>query len=241
MSMDDEIEAIRREAKRISRATTITHSQALDVLAVQKGFSHWGALKQNIEDRHAPLRRATDGTISPAMLIDRLIRKAVPAGAACRDARHLIISGVVSTGKSTALNLMIREMPDDVVVWLSGTTGRVDLDRIANRVDMAREGSDMNEKDHLRTAEAAVKAEADVLVFDEISNANAKVMLDVARTPGAPMILAVVHASDVDHVMDVVSERAGGRDRIMPEDRFAVMQLKRSMNGGRIISDIKRI
>lgn len=239
--MSEEIETIRREAKRISRATTITHSQALDVLAVQKGFSHWGALKQNIEDRHAPLRRATDGTISPGMLIDRLIRKAVPAGAACRDARHLILSGTSSTGQNTALNLMVRELPDDAVVWLSGTTGDVDLHRIENRDDMAPERPHMNEKEHLRVAMDATAARADVLVFDEISNVNAKVMLDVARTPGAPMILAIVHASDVEHMIDVVHERAGGRDRIMPDDRFAVMQLRRDVNGRRVITDIRRL
>ena len=101
-TMKIDIESIKRDAKRISRATTITHSQALDVLAVQNGFTHWGAWLTHIE---AEIKRRSDaisdGT-TPSALMSRVVQNWNWSGhPMLSGTRHLIASGSASMRPSS--------------------------------------------------------------------------------------------------------------------------------------------
>lgn len=74
MTRHNTVESAKREAKRISRATSITHSQALDVLSVQAGHSHWGSYQKAIEEAEiAPTKCNIPYDLITALVGDRLI------------------------------------------------------------------------------------------------------------------------------------------------------------------------
>jgi len=43
------LEYLKRQAKTIKKMAGITHTQALDIVAEQKGFNNWGHLLSSIE------------------------------------------------------------------------------------------------------------------------------------------------------------------------------------------------
>jgi len=243
MTMNDHIESMRREAKRISRATTITHSQALDVLAVQKGFTHWGSLKERLQSRSSPRIDETRGVLTPNGLIEGLIGRSDRTTDGCGDARHLLISGSGATGKTTVLNRMLQEIPDGTTTWSLGTRGDVDGCVMANRTRHPNDRDrDMSEAEYASGARRAIDARAHVLVFDEVSTNNARVILDTVRSDDAPMVIAIIHAADPGYVHDVMRERTGGTAGIVPSDGFALMHMRRDpFTACRVISDIRRI
>lgn len=101
ITTEPSIESVKREAKRITRSTSITHSQALDVLAVQAGFSHWGAYQSHLERISTPpkIPFREVGTTRLGMALASLGHPdPVAAGA-----RHLLVSGQTSSGKTTML------------------------------------------------------------------------------------------------------------------------------------------
>lgn len=54
-----QIEQLKREAKRIHRESSLTHSQALDRVAIANGYSNWSLLMKHRDTRDSPESKST--------------------------------------------------------------------------------------------------------------------------------------------------------------------------------------
>lgn len=57
-----QLERFRREAKKLSRESSITHSEALDRIAIRRGFTNWSLLVKHSEVQPAISKTETSST-----------------------------------------------------------------------------------------------------------------------------------------------------------------------------------
>ena len=240
-TMKIDIESIKRDAKRISRATTITHSQALDVLAVQNGFTHWGAWLTYIE---AEIRRrsdaVSDGT-TPSALMSRVVQNWDWSGhPMLSGTRHLIASGSASTGKTAITTRLAESGPEGVLTIMCGADRNhvrtSESLRPSTRRGTGRGGS-YDTIDYEEALEEAIDLRAGMIVFGDVTSINAGTVLKAMRLEHAPTIIATINASSIDHAKEKWSAHEDAR--MIPSGSIMLIQMNRDVHGSRRITDIE--
>lgn len=236
------VESIKREAKGISRATSITHSQALDVLAVQAGFSHWGAYQNTIENE-IKLRESAfrDGT-TPCALLSNVVKNWEWTNDLFPQTRHLIASGGAASGKTTIISRLAQSVPPGIMSIMC----EADQDHVRGAGDIrtsTRHGTGprggYEEIDYAEALDEAVDLGARIIVFGDVTALNAQTIIKAMQLPHAPTVLATMNASSVEHAKE---KWAGiGDARMIPSGSIMLLHMSRAIDGNRRISDIDHI
>lgn len=249
MIMNAQIENMKREAKKLSRATSITHMQALEVLAVQNGYRTWGNYAQYIEasTQGIPLPitnsaapHAADYT--PQKLLENAFSRHLPHIAECR---HLIISGPTSAGKTSLFNHIIKSIPATSKISAIEETRELLLREDTHLELISR--TDFIRQDELAFAKALAKS-PDILLVGEISTSNVELLCDVMTMPDGPVVATTLHTRTgmdarqafSDRIDYRSSNRSGYMDRnAIPAD-IAMVQVAIDKDGTRHVSSIDR-
>lgn len=230
------IESVKREAKAISRATTISHSQALDVLAVQAGHSHWGSYQSSISESLRLAAERRERTISPMDLLSEIIGEYSYLPPAVREARHMIISGGTSSGKTTLMMRLLQSVPERSPIAVLENYPEM-RNPAPGRATMMPLGLRAAHDEWVSAYRSAVEDGAGTIVFGEVSTSNAGAVLEAIRTPHGPTILSCVHAVTPKEAARVMFDRTEG-DAIRPEDGVMCVQMMRDMTGRRSITEV---
>lgn len=234
------IESVKRDAKAIARATSVTHSQALDVLAVQAGYSHWGAYQTVLLECEAQERARIARTVPPIDLIRALIPDIAHLDPRIERARHLIVSGGTSTGKTTLLRRLIDLVPAHAPIALLQEMGElVNPNPVQGLVVEDETLRRLGYEAYVLSREAAKRNGAGVLVYDEISTRNAVDAFYAFQDPRGPTVLTTIHASSPDQARVVFGERIGSRSigaLYVPD--VVCIQMRRDLQGKRVVSEI---
>lgn len=241
--MTTTIEDMKRQAKRIARLTTVKHGQALDVLAVQRGYTHWGALAQDISSKKAttgvPDDDGRNGHLEQTTLCDALektLGRAFPAIAGCR---HLIVSGAEATGKTTLLSLMLDNVGANIRVAAIEYTREFRLPPNAVSLTFDRTAPDAMELER-KAMDEALSARPDLLVIGGMSFRNVAPIIETMARPDGPMVATIVHATDVRSAHEVIGRRlkeAGRADLTLPPGVGLIQMDREHMMGRRYVSD----
>jgi type IV secretory pathway ATPase VirB11/archaellum biosynthesis ATPase len=261
--MTDAVEALKREAKKISRATTITHQQAQDVLAVQQGFTHWGALLKGLEAKASGSGSLAgpeaDAAVIPEYGMKRLLRPLTDTShTATRlniatmlhdigEPRLLLIAGGTSTGKTSMMRIILEEFRHDLKVrsigdeivsprdhkpWIPKTMP--DVKSFPIDPEFRMNANSMRSRIEGLAAEAT-KDDADVILFDEVGNHNAAVILHLVETNAAKLIISTIHETNPSRAIAMFLDRAGAR---VEPGGIALIQMGRNQHGERVIESI---
>lgn len=230
------IESVKREAKAISRATTISHSQALDVLAVQAGHSHWGSYQSAIAESVRLEAERLERTISPMELLAEVIGEHAYLAPAIREARHMVISGGTSTGKTTLLSRLLQSVPERSPITVLESYPEM-RNPSPGRATMIPIGLHARHEEWTSAHRRAMADGAGTVVFGEISISNGRAVLDAIRTPHGPTILSCIHATSPKEAARVMFERTEG-EAIRPGDSVMCVQMTRDMTGRRCITEV---
>lgn len=185
---------------------------------------------------------------------DRELRSALAGGNAAsaltlavRQKRNILISGGTSTGKSTFLNALLREIPDDERLILIEDTPELKL-RHENAVGLIAARSQLGQS--LATSEdllnASLRMRPDRIILGEIRGREAFTFLRAVNT-GHPGSMTTIHADTPDRAVEQLALlvlQTG--TQLRREDVVSYVgsvielfvQLERS-GGERIISDIR--
>jgi len=237
------IESVKREAKAITRATSVTHSQMLDVLSVQAGYTHWGAYQEALVQREKDEADRIARTVRPIDLVKALIPDMAYTPMFLERARHIVVSGGTSTGKTTLVNKILTLVPKSVPIVVLDEHGELvnpnpipDLTIDMNTVRRTGcEGYEISRR-------AAIRNDAGLLVYGEISTRNAVDVLKAMRDPEGPGILTCIHASNSDDANRVFSERLGNGNAYLDlNGSVACIQMIRDPLGIRRISEVTHL
>lgn len=244
--MNTTIEDTKRQAKRIARATTVTHAQALDVLAVQNGYSHWQAYSKALSERPVASAPTSPSPLAApyvsmatglAKVIETILGIPTPAIQGCR---HLLLSGTAATGKTTFMNIMLATIGDTMRVVAVEETRELRLRGGGTSLTISRTDSERNDA---RTISEALALRPDMLFVSEISTSNAVPLVEAMTLKEAPIIVTAIHAGNADHIGDVLSSRAeyAGRPDVKLPRGVAILQIERdAMTGSRRVTSITR-
>jgi type IV secretory pathway ATPase VirB11/archaellum biosynthesis ATPase len=233
------IESVKREAKALARATTVTHSQLLDVLSVQAGYSHWGAYQQAIVQNEKIEAERLGKAIRPIDLIRALIQDMPHVHPGVEGARHLFVSGGTSSGKTTAMRRLATFVPEGVGVTFVGDEGeRVDPFPFDRNGHLASEPRPPQSGASLTARVPKSDGGIGVIFCEEITTRNADELLKAIRDPSGPMVLAGIHASEPSEIREIFAHRSALRHQLRDDDRIACLQMRRDPMGRRHVSDI---
>lgn len=234
------IESVKRDAKAIARATSVTHSQALDVLAVQAGYSHWGAYQTMLLEEEAKERVRIARTIPPIDLIRALIPDMAYVDPRLERTKHLLVCGGTATGKTTLLRRLIDLVPGHAPIALLQESGElVNPNPVEGLVveseTLRRGGYDA----YVVSREAAKRNGAGVLVYDEITIKSAVDVFYAIQDPKGPTVLTTLHASSPEEARVVFGQLIGsmrGGSLWLPD--LACIQMRRDPQGRRVVSEV---
>ncbi len=200
--------------------------------------SYRGAAKDlRIEPLGAPDRRTSGERDDPIAFLRRMVR----------ERRNVLVSGGTSTGKTTFLNALLREVPQRERLITIEDAAELQL-RHANAVGLiAARGNqgeaDVNADDLLI---AALRMRPDRIILGEIRGAEAITFLRAVNT-GHPGSLSTIHADSPERAIDQLALlvlQAGSRlswddvVRYIARSIDVIVQLDRS-DGSRRISEIR--
>lgn len=228
------IEEVKRQAKRIARATTVTHAQALDVLAVQNGFSHWSAYGRHLAAGLAPSFNSNAGSVQG--MLERMLGKAIPAIDGCR---HLIVSGIAGAGKTVFVNKLLAASTAGTRVIAVEDVHETRLP--PGGVTIAPVVAD-RERGHAQAIEKALSMVPDIVICT-LRPANVAPIMD-ALNRDALMMIVMVHAGDTLGILEIFSRYAAYAGRLDPPFPTGVagVQIDKShMTGQRTLTEVKRI
>jgi type IV secretion system protein VirB11 len=121
---------------------------------------------------------------------------------AVRQKRNILISGGTSTGKSTFLNALLREIPDDERLVLIEDTPELQL-RHDNSIGLLAARSQLGQS--LATSEdllnAALRMRPDRIILGEIRGAEAFTFLRAVNT-GHPGSISTIHADSPERAIE---------------------------------------
>lgn len=230
-------EHVKRQAKRIARATTVTHAQALDVLAVQNGFSHWAAYSRHLHadtTMQAPSCTREDGM---CVILEKMLGRSIPDVKGCR---HLVVSGVAGAGKTTFVNKMLSILaPDTSVVAVE------DVCEVVLPPRGVSIGAILGDRNHDEAwaIGKALRDAPDILVCTLRSN-NIVPILDAMERRDGTMMIIMAHASDLIGIGNLMARYAGHAGRVeamLPAGVAGVQIEKNHFTGGRNLTEIRRI
>jgi len=234
------IESVKRDAKAIARATSVTHSQALDVLAVQAGYSHWGAYQVVLLEGEAQERARIARTIAPIDLVRALIPDIAHLDPRLERAKHLIVSGGTATGKTTLLRRLIDLVPEHAPIALLQESGElVNPNPVQGLVVEDETLRRLGYEAYVLSREAAKKNGAGVLVYDEITTRNGVDAFYAIQDPKGPTVLTTLHASSPQEARHVFADRIGSglRGALWLPDVICI-QMRRDLQGKRVVSEV---
>lgn len=230
--MNEHHDELRREAKRISRATTISHMQALDVLAVQRGYSHWGALAKTVQSeppvKEDPGRR---GRFNAKETLERTLGHPTTLD---RNCRHIIVIGGTTVGKTTFMNLVMGSLT-------CATVAIVDHANEIHDAPGARCVRTSCTEDRMagdRMLADALNSNVDVVVVSELDALNTTLALRAMADPEGPAIITSIHAYDIDDAHDVVRRKQEPHHSLAIPSGVALVPITRDANGKRRIDTV---
>lgn len=236
------IESVKREAKAITRATKVTHSQVLDVLSVQAGYSHWGAYQEALMQQQKDEVERIPQTVRPIDLMKMLIAEMPYVRPEVESARHLIITGGTSTGKTTVVNRLLEFVPRGVLVTaLEEGREIMNPNPIGQLDENVREMRRTHSGVYEHTRMLATSKGAGVIVYGEMGSHNTDEVVKAMRQTNGPMVMTTMHATDPSQVRAMISRYSYEGLYLRDDDRIACMQMTRDNKGVRVISDITTV
>jgi type IV secretory pathway ATPase VirB11/archaellum biosynthesis ATPase len=233
------LESVKRQAKAIARGTSASHSQALDMLSVQAGYSHWGAYQEAIAEGERLAAERLARTISPYELVRDMLPDIGWMPQSVENARHLVISGGTGTGKTTALGRLLTFAPKRVpIALLEETPELTNPNPIEGLVLNVAKLRELGSPAYEIMRRAAIRNGAGILVYGEISTGNAEDFAAAVADPEGPTVLSTIHASSPDDAVRALRDRL--RSRRLPFDlpSVAILQMRRDLSGHRSISEL---
>lgn len=239
------VESVKREAKRIARATSISHSQALDVLSVQAGHTHWGAYQNAL--RQNPNTNPDRITDVPAQggMVSQMIAGLWPDDDGFRNVtsgcRHLVVSGTTSTGKTTLMQRLLGEAsPRARIIYIQDGPG--DPRILSNCTILSVEHGSMpfHAQDWAKTWRDAISEGPDAVVIADVNVHNAALISEAMADPTIPPLFTTVHAESCEQAAERLGRR-GGRTVRDGGGGVVCFQISRNRHGQRVITDVARI
>jgi pilus assembly protein CpaF len=200
------------------------------VLNVRK----FGSRRYSLEDL------ARCGTVPPDMV--ESLRAAV------RERKNILISGATATGKTTLLEALANEIPDDERIFLIEDTAEIRLNKPHVVSSESQSSTHKREISFDTLLKAALRHRPDRIILGEVRGPEARTLLDAMNT-GHDGTLTTIHASSTDGALRRLASlavRASGQTTMrdaQEEVRSSiglVIQLARR-NGRRSICDIREV
>ena len=178
---------------------------------------------------------AACGTIRPEMV--ETLRTAV------RDRKNILISGATGTGKTTLLNALASEIPDEERIFIIEDTAEIRLDKPHVVSSEAQSSTHKQEISFDTLLKAALRHRPDRIILGEVRGPEARTLLDAMNT-GHDGTLTTIHASSTAGALQrvaVLAARASGNVPIAEAQKETkgaidvVLQMARRV-GKRIVS-----
>lgn len=165
--------------------------------------------------------------------------------AAVRDRKNILIAGATGTGKTTLLNALANEIPDEERIFIIEDTAEIRLDK-PHVVSAESQSSTHKQEISFDTLlRAALRHRPDRIILGEVRGPEARTLLDAMNT-GHDGTLTTIHASSTVGALRrlaTLSQRAianAAKWEAQDDIRYAiqiVLQMARC-NGKRIVADI---
>jgi pilus assembly protein CpaF len=177
------------------------------------------------------------GTV-PVQLLDQL-----QAGVAKR--KNILISGATGTGKTTLLNALANEIPDEERIFTIEDTAEIRLTKPHVISSESQSNTHKEEVSFDTLLKAALRHRPDRIILGEVRGSEARTLLDAMNT-GHEGTLTTIHASSAEGALRRIAAlavRAAGQMSIQDaeeEVRSAidiVVQLARE-NGRRLVKEV---
>ncbi len=177
------------------------------------------------------------GTIPPS-LVDEL-------RAAVAERKNILISGATGTGKTTLLNSLLTEIPDEERIFIIEDTAEIRLRKPHVISSESQSDTHKQEISFDTLLKAALRHRPDRIILGEVRGAEARTLLDAMNT-GHDGTLTTIHASSAEGALRRIAAlavRAAGHLTIPDAEEEVrscidlVIQLARQ-NGRRIVSGI---
>jgi len=126
------------------------------------------------------------GTLTEAM--------ATQLRAAVHERKNILISGATSSGKTTLLNALPNEIPDDERIFLIEDTAEIRLNKPHVVSSESQSSTHKQEISFDTLLKAALRHRSDPIILGEVRGAEARTLLDAMNT-GHDGALTTIHAS----------------------------------------------
>ena len=165
--------------------------------------------------------------------------------AAVRERKNILISGATGTGKTTLLNALANEIPDEERIFLIEDTAEIKLNKTHVVSSESQSSTHKQEVSFDMLLRAALRHRPDRIILGEVRGPEARTLLDAMNT-GHDGTLTTIHASSTAgalHRLAVLATRAS--ENITVADArietttsiHVVVQMARRL-GRRVISDL---
>lgn len=162
------------------------------------------------------------------------------------EKKNILISGGTGTGKTTFMNALIREIPDDERLVVIEDTREISTSHI-NKVFLTASTERDRKNGMLKNLESALRLRPDRILVGEVRGEEAAMLLEAIST-GHDGAICTLHAPTPQLALTrlaIMAERGGMRHQTRAEliDYIytivdIVVQLKRTSTGHRYVSDI---
>lgn len=164
---------------------------------------------------------------------------------AVQNRRNILISGATGTGKTTLLNALANELPDDERIFIIEDTAEIRLKKPHVISSESQSNTHKEEISFETLLKAAMRHRPDRIILGEVRGPEARTLLDSMNT-GHDGTLTTIHASSTEGAirrLAALSARPTGQLSILEAEEEVrtcigfVIQLARS-DGHRIVCDI---
>jgi len=180
------------------------------------------------------------GTIPPEMI--GVLRAAVA------ERRNILISGATGTGKTTLLNALADEIPDEERIFVIEDTAEIRLKKPHVISSESQSNTHKEEVSFDTLLKAALRHRPDRIILGEVRGVEARTLLDAMNT-GHDGTLTTIHASSAKGALRRIAAlaiRAAGQNTICHAEEEVkssiqiVLQLTRE-HGRRVISEVLQV
>ena len=158
---------------------------------------------------------------------------------AVMKARHLIITGLTSTGKTRMLRNLLSYAPLSAPVVVLEESPEIPNHNPIEHLEINTEMlARYPETAYPLARSAAIRNGAGILVYGEISLHNSKDVTDALCDEQGPTVLATMHAQSPAEANLILPTRLGTRTPPLDMGSVAIMHMQRIRTGERVISDL---